>query len=204
MTTVERLCTLLERYAKIHETYVLTYAELAEVRDYARAGKFTKEELVNFIYVLREMSRHCDDLRKETDQVSKLLEKVCCAIYVTGESTESIRASLATGTPDLKLDVVLPNASKEPEAFAALMNHFNIDPQAVLDKVVQPYWPGICAKATAMAAEGKSLPGIDPKKTYPAYSVRIRPAVQLDELVRNMAGESEETCAKMLTERSKK
>jgi len=205
---VKQLNLLLEQYVGLRQCYLDTYALLAEIRDCVREHKadYKITNNVDFLYVMRETSKIANDLRKECDGIIKIFENVTCALWVTQNEAGPIRGALATGSPDLKVGVNLPNQNREPEKFEALMNFFKIPNDAVKNKVVKLYWPGLCEHISNLIEEGKPLPpGIDPTKTYPTYSVRILMFKNLDELGRDLdaAGrkEVEEARNKLLTTR---
>ncbi len=181
---IEQLLSLLKEYDKMKQIYLSCYKLLAVIRDELRAGKYQLKDMVNFIYVVREISKLTDDLRKEADGINHIFENTTCALYVSLNETIPIRASLATGSPDLRLGVNVPNRKKEPERFQALMDFFGVPAESFEARAVKPYWPGICEQVSMLAEEGKPLPpGINPEDTYPTYSVRIRSTRDIDELV---------------------
>lgn len=184
---VEQLLNLIREYDKMRKLYLSCYEQLSIVRDELRAGKYGLKDMVNFIYVMREISKFADDLRKESDGVGHLLENMACALWVSGNETKPIRASLATGTPDCKLAVKVPSRKTEPEKFQKLMDFFGVPETAVEARVIKPYWPGLCEYVSLLSEEGKPLPpGINPDETYPTYKVRVKMIANLDELVRTL------------------
>ena len=202
----QQLLSLIKEHEKMKKIYLSCYENLSILRDELRASKFQIEDMVNFIYVMREISKLANDLRKEIDGVGHMFENTACAIYVSLNQTDPIRSSLATGTPDLKLGVKIPNQDREPEEFLTLMKFFKIPKKAITDKVIKLHWPGLCEYVSVLAEEGKPLPpGIDPDDTYPTYKVRIRGIKDLDELTRALEQarrkEADEACNELLTTR---
>lgn len=203
---VQRLLSLIREHEKIKKIYLSCYENLSIIRDELRAGKFQVEDMINFIYVAREISKLVNDLRKEIDGVGHMFENTACAIYVSLNRTDPIRSSLATGTPDLRLAVKIPNQNRDPEEFTKLMKFLEIPDKAISDKVIKLHWPGLCEYVSVLAEEGQPLPpGINPDDTYPIYSVRIRGIKNLDELTRalDQAGrkETDAACNELLTTR---
>lgn len=183
----KQLLELLKEYTKMKQVYLSCYELLANLRDDLRVGKYKLEDIVNFIYVMREISKLTNDLRKEVDGISYMFENTACMLYTVANKTDPIRASLATGSPDVRLAVKIPNREKEPEKFYELMNFFDISSEALEKKVTKPHWPGICEQVSIMAEEGLPLPpGLDPDSTYPTYSVTIRGFQDIDELIESM------------------
>ena len=213
------LLQCVQTYGEIKSLFIKAYTELTEYRDKVKTLKYDERDLVNFVYVLRETSRYLDELRKEMNAVGDLCEKVCCAIFTKDalNSTEtSIRASLATGTPKLRMQAKIPKRSDEPKKFYALMKHFGIDPKTADLDVMRIHWPSMRDSLSTTLAEGKPLPpGIDPEDTYPIYSVTVLQIQDLDELLVAMKQwddkcitaaitRKEIAIAKMLTERPNK
>lgn len=197
-----RIRALIDVYKQLRYTYISTYELISTARDELRTNAFTPAEQVNIIYVLREMARYCDDLRKEVEGVCKLFENVCCAVYLSANNVDPIRAPLATGSPDMSLGPRLPSPN-EPAQFAALMQYAGIKPEQA--DVVNINWSGIRNRINELMASGVALPpGLRDVKTFPIYRVVIRPVCNLDELCRQLeAAESEDACEKLLTERLK-
>jgi len=183
---MKMLLKLLQEYGKMKATYLSGYEQLAHVRDEAKNGRCSMEELVNLVHVSREISKLANDLRKEADGIVHILEQIVCVVHLTQGQGKPIRASLATGSPSMKLSVKLPHRERNPEEFEALMNYFGIELSSLTDKAVRPHWPAICEIVSVLAEEGKPLPpGIDPENTYPTYSLVIRSKRDLDELLVN-------------------
>jgi len=207
---VQRLKEAVKAYGQMKKTYLDEYALLTTLRDELKAGKYNLDDMVNFIYIIREISRLADDIRKEADGISHIFENLTCATYVTThqndpERSDPIRASLATGTPTLKIGMSIPNEKLEPDRFYKLMRHFGISSEQLESRVIKPYWPGLCEQVSKLAEEGKPLPpGILPEQTYPIYGVIVKMIQNLDEVLRKMKGRRVTTCTKILTTRPTK
>ena len=183
----KRLLDLIKEYGKIKQMYLSCYELLSTLRDELRASKYELNDMVDIIYVTREISKLVNDLRKEADGIAHVFENTTCMIYVSLNQTNPIRAPLATGTPDLKLGVKVPNRNSEPERFYKLMDFFKVPMSSFEERVIKPHWPGICEQISILAEEGKPLPpGINPEDTYPTYTVRIRPMQDIDALVNDV------------------
>lgn len=209
MSAHDDLRKMLEYFTAIRDLHVRTYAHLMKIQDDLKAGKYTLVDMVNFLCIFRETSRLSDDIRKELDGSSGLMEKICCAMYITQCSNgqmrpEPIRTGLATGTPVVRMGARLPSRRDEPEHFAALMKYLGVDDSAIATDVVRPHWPGIVASLTQLAADGKPLPpGVDTSATYPVYTVTIRCCRALEEVVRDLVERSAEECEELLNTRVK-
>ena len=185
----------IDTYGKVKEAYNTVYLLLSTIRDNVRKNKYTLEDMVSLIYVMRELSRLFNDIRKEADGVTHIFENVCCAKYVMThqdcpEKSDPIRSPLATGTPRVTLGVTLPKERHDPERYYELMRYFGIPVEALKDKLIKGHWPGICERVSQLAEEGKPLPpGIKPDDTYPVYSIIIRAFHELDELITLKGGD---------------
>jgi hypothetical protein len=205
--SISRLRDAIKAYGQMKKAHLDEYAMLTTLRDELKAGKYQLTDMVNFIYVIREISRLADDIRKEADGISRIFENLACATYVAShqndpERSDPIRASLATGTPNLKIGINVPNERLEPERYFKLMKFFGISEEQLESRVVKAYWPGLCEQISKLAEEGKPLPpGISVENTYPTYSVTIKMIQNLDEVLRKMKGRRAETCAKILATR---
>lgn len=201
---IEQLLNLLKEYDKMKKVHLTCYELLSIIRDSLRASKYEMKDMVNFIYVMREISKLADDLRKEADGIGHMFENAACAVWVAQSETKPIRAALATGTPDCKLALKVPNRKTEPERFQKMMDFFGIPASAVAARVIKPYWPGLCEFISLLSEEGKPLPpGVDPDDTYPTYRVRVKMIANLDELMRNINHTAAKTQKEFKKEESK-
>ena len=182
--STKMLLELVGKYKSMRTVYLDCYQHLSRIRDQIKANMYNTNEIVNFIYVMRDIAKFAEDLKKEANGVEQIAVNVACAIWITKESSEPIRGALATGTPNIKIAAAIPNQRREPEAFEALMVSLGVDPKAVVNGTVKPYWPGIMEHISSLAEQGLPLPaGIDINKTYTQYKMRITPYKGLDEVV---------------------
>ena len=185
----ERLRDMLMAYAELKALYIRTYALMSTARDEAKSFAFDMPTQVNMVYVLRETARYADDLRKEAEGIQHLLEQLCCLQHTMSQSTDPVRATFATGSPTVKIGLKLPNKDAEPQRYAELMKGLGIKEERVAKGLFKADWKRLCEHATALAAEGKPLPpGINPKDTFPTYSVTLHRTASLDEVVENLNG----------------
>lgn len=147
----------------------------------------SKEELADYAYALRFAWRHIDDTRKDLKGLQELAEKLTCMKCTLLDDGDTIKTAYVTATPDCKPIASLPKKSKDPEGYRALMLGLGI-PEYVLDEedeereTFKPHFPGIVARLEKLMAEGKPLPpGIDVTKTYPKYSLELRPKKGVEE-----------------------
>ena len=185
-------------YGELRDHYVKTYGLISSLRDKVKNKKYTMEEMVDILYVMRRCSQYLDDIRKEVDGVNKTIENVCCLLYVHTNANEPekagpIRGTMAMGSPRIRMQGAIPNKNKEPEKYKALLQYFGVSEDSIDKKLFYLHWPNLCEEISRLAAEGKPLPpGMDPSKLYPNYSISIRQNVEdmdvdsvLDELEEN-------------------
>jgi hypothetical protein len=179
---VEMTFKALQTYSELRDVFTVAYGRLVDARRKAERAEFKSvTELIDTMFVYKRVSEMLDDLRKESNKLIELLEKLTCAIYATQNSEEPIRGVLATGTPDLKMGVTLPTREGDPEGFKKLMEHFGFSDLVVQNNLAGFHWPRLIEYVTILASEGKPLPpGIDPAKQYPLYKVRLTQYCDLD------------------------
>jgi len=185
----KELLEVIQMYRHAKTQFVNYYQVVTKLRDSVKTGKFTLEELVDRIFVLRETSKYLEDIRKEIDGVKHIMEQVCCAQYTVKYSddpgkSEPIRATLATGTPKLSMRAKLPKLRSEPERYHKLLKYFGIPDKLINSDTFRPHWPSMCEHLRVLAEEGKPLPdGINPDETYPVYSVTVLSRKDLEEIL---------------------
>lgn len=153
--------------------YTQTYEEIAQTRD--RLPNLKVEEIADAAMVLRRIADFADDLRKEANRVKEQAERVACAVWAKNEQSEPIRGEYVTATPDIKYSASLPKQSKDPKAYAELMNFMGVGHELVDTGLLTLYWPKFTEWLSVQIAEGKPLPpGVNPDKLYPIYKLKMR------------------------------
>lgn len=193
MDPINNLDELVRKYAALRDLHLEIYRIITDVQDGIKSGKYTMKDMVNAMYVLRETGKFGDDIRAECERLTHLLEKACCALFVTASTAGDIdggpiRTGLTTGTPKIRMAAALPSQRDNPEAYDALMNFYGIPKHTVELDVIRLYWPKFVDHMTRLAEEGKPTPpGIDVNRTYPVYSVGLRSRHHIDEVVRMLS-----------------
>ena len=170
-------------YVKLKDLHAESYEKIIHFRQ--KMSSFSKEDLVDFAFVLREMGKLADDIRKECVLAKDTAERLVCLIWITNndEAELIVRGKYGSGTPNIRLMSSLPKQSTSPKEYNALMTYLGI--KVSDNELVRPHWPAMTEHITALARAGKPLPpGIDPKKTYSLYSLsplRKRPGIELGE-----------------------
>lgn len=184
-----QLYDLLGMYQEVRSTYLKLYSMLGDVRDGTKTTNYDVKEMVNMLYVLRETLKYHDDICKEIRAVSELLEKVTCLMYMQEHIDDDppIHASLATGTARMRMVSSPPHPTKERERYIKMLKSFGVDDHIIETGVLNCHWVRMGDYITKLCEEGKPLPpGVDPDKTIPKYSVSIRGAWILDELLQEL------------------
>jgi DNA-binding transcriptional ArsR family regulator len=129
-------------------------------------GKVPVEELVDRLALLHKINDLLKDCTKEINAVYGDLEKVIGILWTAIGSTEPIRASLATGTVDVKFVPKLPK--KDTDDWRKLMEFLG-SPNAVFTL----HWPRFKEFLSERTAQGlPPPPGV--KESYPEYHVTLR------------------------------
>lgn len=177
-------------YRKVRKLHAELYEFLAMVRDASKQGIIRNQDIVDILFLFKKSVELTEDIRKEVNAVSDIMEKVACMLWVQQnandpESAEPIRGKLATGTPDTSVIVSLPRKEREPEAYRALMEHLKVPMEHEASGVLKIHWPSFMEWVTTLQEQGKPLPpGIDPSKTMNKYTVRstARRSVSIDDV----------------------
>jgi hypothetical protein len=142
------------------------------------------EELADLVYALRKLEEMFDDSRKQAKRAKELMEKIACLVWMKRADFEPIRTDYVTASPNIRQICSAPTRKKDPEGFKNLMDHMGI-PEDVWNRpeeLVRPHFPGFAAWISELAENGLPLPkGIDPDKTWPVYSLRLKPKKGVNE-----------------------
>lgn len=170
----------IEELIKISEEcqmlYNLVYGFLSEQTSRIKAGELSSSELTDFGYLSRELGNLFDELRKECQAREKLCGSMI-AYRLTQESltdptiTMQSRGTLAIGTPDMKMQVGLPQ--KFTDEYFQLTDYFGV-PRNVAEKgVLRLDWNAVVEYCTKLVQEGKKIPNGFGKQ-YPLYQTIFR------------------------------
>lgn len=157
------------------------YTYLCELRDRI-ASETNENEIVDVCYILREMYKIVDDLRKEVKSLDQRAQRVACLVLMKKQIEDDVSTPWCKGTPDVKFEATLPTRRKDPEGFRKLMEHFGVSEEAYdRDRsAIKPHWPGMVDLLSELMESGRPLPpGIDPSKTWPVYSLSVRKVREL-------------------------
>jgi len=154
---------------QIHD---VLYGEISETREQMKIQ--SPEELTDVGFICKKIYEQLDDLRKETEKLQDLAEKLAC-LKAINEQKVKLQGKLATGTPDLSMSANLPHPVRAPEAYQALCDYFAIPEALVKWDLFRFHWPGFKEFFSRQMAEGKPVPpGIELDKTHAHYKLKYR------------------------------
>lgn len=155
----------LKMYREIETLYegcvTLSYDLGTLLQDAEHTANFTKEDMTDVGFLLRECESFLDASRKEIKNKKELLSKVLAYRLVTKNplSTSKMPASRgewATARPRISLQPQLP--AKESPAWHAIMEHFGVSEEARKWKLMQLHWKYLCEYLTDCVAKGIKPP----------------------------------------------
>jgi hypothetical protein len=132
----------------------------------ARGSDFTKKELVDISYLLRETRGQFEEIRKDLDANKNLIDRICCLMVLTDslakmDADDSVRTLMTTAKPKYSKTVTLPK--KDTIEHQAMMNYFGISIEGQLLGVADVSWKRVCAHVTQLCELGKPVPNFLPK-----------------------------------------
>tara|TARA_R110002096_G_scaffold97208_3_gene216607 strand:- start:37212 stop:37721 length:510 start_codon:yes stop_codon:yes gene_type:complete len=135
------------------ESFSNIYGLISDLDEPLRKGEFSKEDMTDIGFFLRELSNVSDDLRKEAKARSEFIGKlICLRALEDGETTT--RGKYATGSSEggVKPSVPKPGTLE----FEQLCDLFKI-PESNRD-VIRFHWKTIREQIEQAASEGKDYP----------------------------------------------
>ncbi len=162
---------VLDVYAIAKQLHEEGFSNLARVRqDLANSPDLS--QIVDVIAVLKKIEALLKDSKVETEKAIKQLSRGACMLYVKeGKIGETIRTDWICANPDSKTIPKMPREKDDPEAYAAMAEHFGI-PAGV---PFRPHWPSMVEYCTSQEANFKPLPpGVNPNDSSVEYTVVCR------------------------------
>lgn len=154
------------------------YPFLSSTEDRLKAGKYTLSQLADTGFILRNLEKRFDDLRKECSKKKDLVSRVLgVAVAKTvaeaggdekiKKSMASIRGEISRATPGVTIQAMTPKRGSGE--YIAFMTSLGV-PKEVIDKgILDARWNGVAELATELTKAGKKLPpGLG--KTMPSYT----------------------------------
>lgn len=131
--------------------------------------------LADSAFLLREVARMHDDLRKECERLRDTVESKACLIWINVGDDSPIHGEMATASPDMKITPTLPSFKSDPEAYRTLLEFMGVSEEAIDRGTFKVYWPAFCDYVTDLTKQGKPMPpGIDPKKMFVKYKLNFK------------------------------
>lgn len=144
---------------------------LSDISELLQKSDLRLTEAADIGFMTREISRAFDDLRKEAEARSALAGKRI-AVALTERSLNdpntpmTIQGRLASATPDVKIEAVLPRAGTKE--FDTFLEHLGVPPALVESGLIKPDWKRVQEHLNRLQEDGKPLPpGVG--KTYPRF-----------------------------------
>lgn len=163
----------------VHEE---TYKTLLILRALATKPEVYLPELIDCCFVVKEISRLADDLRKELNGVIKSIAKTMCTQFLSQmeninnpEDPTPLRGQLATGSPKVRRMASIPNMRSDPENYMKLMKALGFTEDAVKMNIARIHFPTLTKLVIERDENGVALPpGLENATLYPEYSVMLR------------------------------
>jgi len=156
--------------------YNLVYGFLSEMTPSIKSKALDNSELTDFGFLCRELENLFDELRKEC----KARKELCGSIIAYRLIQESLtdptitmrsKGTLATGTPDIKMQAALPK--KFTDEYFQLTDFFGVPRDVAETGILRLDWKRVTEYCTKLSNEGKPIPeGFG--KRYPLYSTTFR------------------------------
>lgn len=129
--------------------------------------------MADTIFFLKKSRDFAHDIRKETDYLARLCERVTCLLWTQQGTGETIRGEVATGVPAPGMAPSIPSRSGQPTEYAAIMSAMGIPEMWWnANDCVRPHYPGMSAYTTAILAKGGNIPpAFAALKLSPTYVV---------------------------------
>jgi len=162
----------LSLYREVKATSQSTTLKLDAIKKMVQ-GLETRD-LVDSIYVLREVVELTNTIKKEAEKVRKILAKVgvlhCDAFLI-----EKVQTAFCTGKPQETSEFSFPHKRDiNPEQFDTIMRSLGIPKDVYEKELVRLHWPEFQKYCQALLADAKNPPaGIDPDKSFPVYDFSI-------------------------------
>jgi hypothetical protein len=164
-----------DAYNRVVDILHLLYPFIKEAEARIRKGQLTEGQMADTGYILRQLEKRFDDLRKEAKKGKELSARIL-AIIAAKRSAESggekrisatVHGEISRATPEVKMQAAPPKRGSG--AYIAFMTDLGV-PKEIIDLgVLDPRWKGVCELATELTRAGKKLPpGLG--QTIPEYS----------------------------------
>lgn len=153
-------------YSEVIHAYSQVYADLKEIKSQEKS----KEDLADTVFVLNQILKWIEEMRKEVDRVKRLSERLACLHWIREESLEPIRTEYCTASPDIKTALKLPNI--DSEQYTALMTYLNIPAES--RALIRLSWKGVKDRISDSLANGKPLPKELQGETIDEFKLVVR------------------------------
>lgn len=156
--------------------YNLVYGFLSGATPTIKSKALDNAELTDFGYLCRELENLFDELRKEAKARKELCGNIIAYRLIKASLTDptitmKARGTLATGTPDVKMQAALPK--KFTEEYFKITDFFGVPRDVAETGILRLDWKKVTEYCTQLTEDGKPIPEGFGKK-YPLYSTVYR------------------------------
>jgi hypothetical protein len=153
--------------------YQRVRATVLSVSSRAKQSDFTKEQLADVSFLMREIIGQFEEIRKDVDANKGLSDRLFCLMVLqktlmTPQSDDCVRTELTTAKPHYTKSVTLPK--KDSEDYEKCNEYFGITGDGAEMGIAKISWKSVCKHVTELAELGKPIPEFLPK-VFDNYAV---------------------------------
>lgn len=151
--------------------YNLVYGFMSKNNELIKSKNLKNEELCDFGFICRELENVFDELRKEVKARKELCGQIIAYRLVQASVMDptikmKVQGQFATGTPDVKMQMELPQ--KFTEEYYQITDYLEVPRKIAESGVLRLDWKKVTELLTQLMNDGKKIPTGFGKK-YPVY-----------------------------------
>ena len=167
------IANLTELKAETLVFYQRVRSTLLSLSARAKKSEFSKSELADISFLLRETRAQFEEIRKDIDANKGLLDRLFCLMVLQDTLMkpvldDSVRTELTTAKPNYTKTTTLPKQGT-PESIRC-NEYFGITENGAELGVASLSWKRVCKHVTELAELGKPIPEFLPK-VFDNYTV---------------------------------
>jgi hypothetical protein len=146
--------------------YQRVRSTLLSLSSRGKKSEFTKEQLADITFFMREMRGQFEEIRKDVDANGGLLGRLFCVMMLQRtlmdpEKDDIVRTEYCSAKPHYKKSLTLPK--RDTIEYAQMMDYFGITEDGRDLGVAKISWKKVCDHITELAELGKPIPDFIPK-----------------------------------------
>lgn len=173
-----------ELYRKTFNYFMDVYQEIQNYRaDAKRLNSI--EDQADLAYVVREIEKLLDDVRKEIGKLERQSHMLTSVLYLKSPDSVEIATSLNStlwieteyckAKPTIQKSPIIPKLKNEPAEYIKMMAYFGVGPDIAELDIVRVHWPNLKIHINDLLKVGKPTPpGINPEAMFTDYTLQIR------------------------------